>query len=80
MGWTTVPLGYVGDWPLKMPPPRGTRASRGSPVRQTRFDEIVKSLREIDRVYLMHGTRATWVLADLSHDADDLSVRLELGD
>jgi len=47
----------------------------------TRFtktlDEIVRSLREIDRVYLMRGTRATWVLADLRHDHDEMVVRLE---
>ena len=47
----------------------------------TRFtktlDEIVRSLREIDRVYLMRGTRATWVMADLRHDHDEMVVRLE---
>jgi hypothetical protein len=41
------------------------------------LNEIVRSLREIDRVYLLQATRATWVLADLAHDADDLVVRLE---
>lgn len=41
------------------------------------LDEIVRSLREIDRVYLMRGTRATWVLADLAHDRDEMVVRLE---
>ena len=41
------------------------------------LDEIVRSLREIDRVYLMRGTRATWVLADLSHQDDEMVVRLE---
>lgn len=41
------------------------------------LDEIVLSLREIDKVYLRRGTRATWVLADLSHDKEDLVVRLE---
>ena len=47
----------------------------------TRFtrtlDEIIWSLREIDRVYLLQGTRATWVMADLTHRGDDLIVRLE---
>lgn len=49
----------------------------------TRFtktlDEIVRALREIDRVYLRKGTRATWVMAALSHnpDRDELVVRLE---
>ncbi|WP_347268962.1 hypothetical protein [Paracoccus sp. (in: a-proteobacteria)] len=41
------------------------------------LDEIVRSLREIDRVYLRKGTRATWVLADLKHDHEELIVRLE---
>ena len=41
------------------------------------LDEIVRSLREIDRVYLMRGTRATWVLADLRHDQAEMVVRLE---
>lgn len=47
----------------------------------TRFtstlNEIVASLREIDRVYLLEATRATWVLAHLDHSDDDLIVRLE---
>lgn len=47
----------------------------------TRFtktlNEIVQALREIDRVYLLRSTRATWVLADMRHQADDLVVRLE---
>ena len=41
------------------------------------LDEIVLALREIDRVYLMRGTRATWILTDLDHDGDDMVVRLE---
>jgi hypothetical protein len=41
------------------------------------LDEIVLSLREIDRAYLRRGTRATWVLADLDHDQNELVVRLE---
>jgi len=43
------------------------------------LDEIVRSLREIDRIYLRKGTRATWVMAGLSQDRqrDELIVRLE---
>lgn len=41
------------------------------------LDEIVLALREIDRTYLMRGTRATWILADLDHDGDEMVVRLE---
>lgn len=47
----------------------------------TRFthtlDVIVRSLREIDQVYLERATRATWVLAALRHRRGDLIVRLE---
>lgn len=51
---------------------------RAEVTRFTRtLDEIVWSLREIDRVYLLRGTRATWVLSDLSHSGNDLVVRLE---
>src|SRR5689334_17470340 len=53
---------------------------RAEVARFTRtLDEIVRSLREIDQVYLRRGTRATWVMADLSHDrsSDELVVRLE---
>lgn len=51
---------------------------RAEVTRFTRtLDEIVRALREIDRVYLLHGTRATWVMADVTHRADDLVVRLE---
>lgn len=41
------------------------------------LDEIVLALKEIDRVYLQRGTRATWILTDLNHDGDDMVVRLE---
>jgi len=51
---------------------------RAEVTRFTRtLDEIVLSLREIDHVHLLRGTRATWVLADLKHEEDDLVVRLE---
>nr|WP_218681144.1 hypothetical protein [Rhodococcus qingshengii] len=47
----------------------------------TRFtktiNEVVLSLREIDRVYLERATRATWVIADLSNQSGDMRVRLE---
>lgn len=39
--------------------------------------EVVLSLREIDRVHLLRGTRATWVMADMNRQADDLVMRLE---
>lgn len=39
--------------------------------------EVVGSLREIDRVHLLHGTRATWVMADMERQAQDLVMRLE---
>jgi hypothetical protein len=41
------------------------------------LNEIVLSLRDIDQVYLLRGTRATWVLDDLKHEHDDLVVRLQ---
>lgn len=41
------------------------------------LDEIVLSLREIDQVYLLRGTRATWVLDHLEHQRQDLVVRLQ---
>lgn len=40
------------------------------------LDEIVLSLREVDQVYLLRGTRATWVLDRVEHQRDDLVVRL----
>ncbi len=47
----------------------------------TRFthtlDEIVRSLREIDEVYVEHQTRATWVLAGVQRRYSNLVVRLE---
>lgn len=41
------------------------------------LDEIVLSLREVDQVYLLRGTRATWVLDRVDHQHNDLVVRLE---
>ena len=41
------------------------------------LDEIILSLREIDQVHLLRGTRATWVLEHVEHQRDDLVVRLE---
>ncbi|OBB33066.1 hypothetical protein A5792_11600 [Mycolicibacterium peregrinum] len=41
------------------------------------LDEIVLSLREVDQVYLLRGTRATWVLDRVEHQHNDLVVRLE---
>ncbi len=41
------------------------------------LDEIVLALREIDRVYLQRGTRAAWILTDLSRDKGDMVVRLQ---
>lgn len=41
------------------------------------LDEIVRSLREIDEVYLARGTRATWVVASLEQTPQRLTVRLE---
>ena len=41
------------------------------------LDEIVLSLREVDQVYLLRGTRATWVLNKVEHQKNDLVVRLE---
>jgi hypothetical protein len=41
------------------------------------LSNVVGALREIDRVYVMRATRATWVVADLSRDADEMIVRLE---
>lgn len=47
----------------------------------TRFthtlDEIVRSLREIDEVYVEHQTRATWVLAGVQRRYSNLIVKLE---
>lgn len=41
------------------------------------LNEVVWSLREIDRVHLLHGTRATWVVADMDRQNQDLVMRLE---
>ncbi len=41
------------------------------------LNTVVWSLREIDRVHLLRGTRATWVMADMERDAHDLVMRLE---
>ena len=41
------------------------------------LDEIRFSLRDIDEVYLLRGTRATWVVDDLKHERNDLVVRLQ---
>lgn len=50
----------------------------------TRFthtlDEIVRSLRDIDEVYVEHVTRATWVLASVQRRYSNLIVRLEARD
>lgn len=43
----------------------------------TTLNEVVRSLREIDRVYLQRATRATWVMADLAREQNDMIVRLE---
>lgn len=51
---------------------------RAEAVRVARtLTEIVGSLREIDRVHLLHGTRATWVMADMERQDHDLVMRLE---
>lgn len=39
--------------------------------------EVVLSLREIDQVHLLRGTRATWVMADMERQNADLVLRLE---
>ena len=39
--------------------------------------EVVRSLREIDQVHLLRGTRATWVMADMERQDADLVLRLE---
>lgn len=39
--------------------------------------EVVRSLQEIDHVYLLRATRATWVMADMTRDEHDLILRLE---
>jgi hypothetical protein len=41
------------------------------------LNEIRLSLRDIDEVYLLQGTRATWVVDDLKHEHNDLVVRLQ---
>jgi len=41
------------------------------------LNEVVWSLQDIDKVYLLHGTRATWVMADMHRKDDDLVLRLE---
>lgn len=51
---------------------------RAEVVRVARtLTEVVGSLQEIDRVHLLHGTRATWVMADMEREAQDLIMRLE---
>lgn len=41
------------------------------------LSEVVWSLQEIDRVHLLRGTRATWVMADMDRREEDLILRLE---
>lgn len=41
------------------------------------LNEVVSSLQEIDRIHLLRGTRATWVMADMDRQAEDLILRLE---
>lgn len=51
---------------------------RAEAVRLARtLTEVVGSLREIDRVHLLHGTRATWVMADMKRESEELVMRLE---
>lgn len=41
------------------------------------LNEVVHSLQEIDRIHLLHGTRATWVMADMDRKQESLILRLE---
>ncbi|MDI3195427.1 hypothetical protein QK290_13480 [Pseudarthrobacter sp. AL07] len=42
------------------------------------LDDLVLALREIDKSYLTHGSRPTWVIAGLNHESSgDMIVRLE---
>lgn len=41
------------------------------------LDDVVLSLREIDRLYLHRGTRPEWVIESLEHQANDAVIRLE---
>jgi len=41
------------------------------------LDEVVLSLRDIDKVHLLRGTRATWVMADMRRRERDLVFRLK---
>lgn len=43
----------------------------------TTLNEVVLSLKEIDHVHLLRGTRATWVMADMRKEESDLIMRLE---
>ena len=40
-------------------------------------DEVIRTLREIDRTYVAGANRAIWVIADLAHDHDDMIIRVE---
>lgn len=51
---------------------------RAEVTRVTRtLNEVVASLHEIDRVHLLHGSRAKWVMADMARESQDLVMRLE---
>lgn len=41
------------------------------------LNEVVWSLQEIDKVHLLRGTRATWVMANMQRREHDLILRLE---
>lgn len=41
------------------------------------LDDVVLSLREIDRLYLRRGSRPTWVVESLHHDDQASVIRLE---
>jgi hypothetical protein len=41
------------------------------------LDDVVLSLREIDRLYLHRGTRPIWIIESLHHEANDAVIRLQ---
>ena len=69
-GWLMTALG------LEVRLHEGRERAEATRVART-LNEVVSSLHEIDRVHLLRGTRATWIMADMDRQAEDLVLRLE---
>ena len=69
-GWTMTATG------LEVRLHEGRERAEATRVAKT-LNEVVWSLQEIDKVHLLRGTRATWVMADMDRQDQDLILRIE---